>query len=77
MVIYAANSYTYYYQFSITHSFFDSRLKTFLFCKLFPLQPFILLQGTDYVIHRTFTLTSSILLFSFSVLHFSVVASVR
>jgi len=28
-----ANSHTYYYLFSITHSLFHSRLKTFLFCK--------------------------------------------
>ena len=47
-VIYAANSYTYYYQFSITHSLFRSRLKTFLFCKSFPLQPFFFFYETDY-----------------------------
>jgi len=28
-IIYAANSHTYYYLFSITHSLFHSRLKTF------------------------------------------------
>jgi len=40
MVIYAANSYINYYYFFITHSLFHSRLKTFLFCKCFPLQTF-------------------------------------
>ena len=37
-LIYAANSHTYFYQFSITHALFHSSLKTFLFCKSFPPQ---------------------------------------
>ena len=55
-----ANSYTYYYYFSITHSLLHSRLKTFLFCKSFPLQPFFFFFRTDYmyVIPQTFTVTS-------------------
>ena len=36
----SANSHTYYYLVT-THSLFHSRLKTFLFRKSFPLQPFI------------------------------------
>jgi len=36
---YAANIHTYYYQYSVTASRFHSTLKTFLFCKSFPLQP--------------------------------------
>jgi len=48
-VLYAANSHTYYYYyFSITHSLVQSRLKTFLFCKSFPPQPFIVFFRTDY-----------------------------
>jgi len=36
--------------YSITHSLFHSRLKTFLFCKSFPLQPFVfLLQDLLYI----------------------------
>jgi len=31
-------TYYYHYKFSITHSLFHSRLKTFLFCKSFQLQ---------------------------------------
>jgi len=66
MVIYAANSYTYYYyQFFITHSLFHSRLKTFLFCKSFPLQRFFFFFTTDYMIPQTFTVTSSISVFTF------------
>jgi len=30
------------------HSLFHSRLKTFLFCKSFPLQPFLFFFRTDY-----------------------------
>jgi len=43
MVVYAANSHTYYY------SLFHSRLKTFLFCKSFPPQPFLFFSRTDYM----------------------------
>jgi len=57
--IYAANSHTYSYSFSITHSLFHSRLKTFLFCKSFPPQPFYFFFRTDYMIPQTsFTLFS-------------------
>jgi len=37
----SASSHTYYYLVFITHSLFHSRLKTFLFCKSFPPQPFL------------------------------------
>ena len=82
MVIYAANSYTYYYYFSITHSLFHSRLEASLFCKSFPLQPFFFFFRADYMIPQTFRLLlllsiSLFLLFSFSVLQFLVVVSVR
>ena len=40
MVIYAANSCTYYY-YVFQAEDFHSRLKTFAFCKSFPLQPFL------------------------------------
>ena len=36
----------------------SSRLKTFLFCKSFPLQPFLFFFRTDYMIPQTFTVTS-------------------
>jgi len=75
-VIYAANSHTYYL--SITFSLFHPRLKTFLFCKSFPPQPFFF--TTDYMIPQTFTVTSEHTRFYFSVflfLHFLVVVSVR
>ena len=79
--IYPANSHTYYYQFSITHSLFRSRLKTFLFCKSFPLQPFLFFFRTDYMIPQTFTVTSEHIRFYFLVfctfLNFLVVGSVR
>ena len=65
MVIYAANSPTYYCQFSITHSLFHSRLKTSLFCKSFPLKPFLFFFRTDYMIPQTFTVTSSLSVFTF------------
>ena len=42
MVIYAPNSYTYYYQFFITHSLFHSRLKTFLM-QILPTAAFLFL----------------------------------
>ena len=45
----SANSHTYYYWYSITHSLFHSRLKTFLFCKSFPPQPFLFFFRTDYI----------------------------
>ena len=82
MVIYATNSYIYYYYFFITHSLFHSRLKTCFFCKSFPLLPFYFFFRTDYMILQTFTVISSIsvrlfLLFTFSVLQFLVVVSVR
>ena len=35
--------------FSITHSLSHSRLKTFLFCKSFPPQPFLFFLGIDYM----------------------------
>ena len=79
-VIYAANSHTYYYRYSITHSHFHSRLKSFLFCKSFPLQPFLLLL--QHWLHDSpdfycYFWAYPFLLFSFSVLHFWVVCSVR
>ena len=70
MVIYASSSYTYYYYFFITHSLFHSRLKTFFFCKSFPLQPFFFFFRTDYIIPQTFTVTSSIGCFYFLVFLF-------
>jgi len=69
-VIYAANSYTYYYRFSIAHSLFHSRLKTFLFCKSFPLQPFFFFFRTDYMIPQTFTVTSEHIRFYFLIFLF-------
>jgi len=51
---------------------FHSSLKTFFFCKSFPLQPFFFFFSTDYMIPQTFTVRL-FLLFSFSVLHFLVV----
>jgi len=71
MVIYPANSYTYYYQFSITHSLFHSRLKTFLFCKSFPLQPFFFFFRTDYMDSPDFTVTSERTRFRFLVFRFT------
>jgi len=73
-VIYAANSHTYYYYFSITHSLFHSRLKTFLFCKSSPLQPFFFFFRTDYMIPHTFSVKLSSFL---KVFYFLVVVSVR
>ena len=37
---------------------FHSGLKTFLFCKSFPLQPFLFFFRTDHMIPQTFTVTS-------------------
>jgi len=46
--------------YSITHSLFHSRLKTFLFCKSFPPQLLIfLLQDSLYGFPRLFTVTSA------------------
>jgi len=62
------------------HSLFHSRLNTSLFCKSFPLQPFFFFFSTDYMIPQTFTVTSERFrfhFFSFSVLHFLFVGSVR
>ena len=65
----------YYYWYSITHSLFRSRLKSFLFCKSSLPQPFLfLLQDSLYRFPRLFTVTSEhirLLLFSFFLfLHF-------
>jgi len=81
-VIYAANSHTYYYRYSITHSLFHSRVKTFLFRKSFPPQLFLFFFGTDYMDSPNCLLLLlsifRLLLFSFfPVLHFLVVGSVR
>jgi len=67
--------------YSITHSLFHSRHKTFLFCKSFPLQPSVLLL--KYSVHGfpgLFTVISEhicFLLLVFLFLHFLVVGSVR
>ena len=57
--------------YSITHSLFHSRLKTSLFCKSFPPQPFLFLfQDSLHGFPRLFTVISYhtyFLLFSFSV----------
>ena len=45
----SANSHTYYYWYSITHSLFHSRLNTFLFCKSFPPQPFLFFFRIHYM----------------------------
>ena len=50
-----------------THSLFHSRLKTLLFCKSFPPQPFFFFFGTDYMIPLTFTVTSGHIRFYFLV----------
>jgi len=48
-----------YYGYSITHSLFHSRLKSFLFCKSSLLQPFLfLLLDSLYGFPRLFTVTS-------------------
>ena len=44
----SANIHTYYYRYSITHSLFHSRLKTSLFCKSFPPQPFLFFFRIHY-----------------------------
>ena len=49
----------YYYWYSIIHSLFHSRLKSFLFCKSSLPQPFLfLLQDSLYGFPRLFTVTS-------------------
>jgi len=68
--------------YSITHSLFLPRLKTFLFCKSFPLQPFLfLLQDSVHGFLRLFTVISEhicfLLFVFFCFLHFLVVGSVR
>ena len=67
--------------YSITHSLFHSRLKTFLFCKSFPLQPFpFLLRDSLHGFPRLFTAISEhicFVLLVFLLLHFLVVGSVR
>ena len=66
--------------YSITHSLFHSRLKTFLFCKSFPLQPFLSSSIFTTWIPRTVTVISEhicFLLLVFLFLHFLVVGSVR
>ena len=45
----SANSHTFYYWYSVSHPLFHSRLKTFLFCKSFPPQPFLFFFRTDYM----------------------------
>ena len=66
------NCHTYYYWYSITHSLFHSRLKSFLFCKSSLPQPFFfLIQVSPYGFPRLFTVTSSISVFLlFRFLHF-------
>ena len=47
--------------YSITHSFFHSRLKTFVFCKSFPPQPFLfLLQDSLHGFPELFTVISEL-----------------
>jgi len=65
---------------SIIHSLFHSRLKTFLFCKSFPPQPFLFFFRTDCMDSGDFCWyfwAYRFLLFSYSVLHFLVVLSVQ
>jgi len=67
--------------YSITHSLFYSRLKTFLFCKSFLPQHFLfLLQDSLHGFPRLFTVISEhicFLLLVFRFLHFLVVGSMR
>jgi len=59
-------------------SLFHSRLKTSLFCKSFPPQPFLFFFRTDYMYSPDcLLLLLSIPVFNFSVLHFLVVVSMR
>jgi len=65
----------------ITHSRFHCRLKTFVFCKSFPLQPFLFLfQDSLHGFPGLFSVISDhicSLLLVFLFLHFLVVGSVR
>jgi len=65
-IIISLQSY-FYYWYSITHSLFYSRLKSFLFCESSLPQPFhFLLQDSLYGFPRLFTVTSEhIRLFTF------------
>ena len=65
-IIISLQSY-FYYWYSITHSLFHSRLKSFLFCKSSLPQPFLfLIQVSLYGFPRLFTVTSEhIRLFTF------------
>ena len=65
-IIISLQSY-FYYWYSITHSLFHSRLKSFLFCESSLPQPFLcLLQNSLYGFPRLFTATSEhICLFTF------------
>ena len=66
MVIYAANSYTYIISFpSPTLSFIQDFKKTSFSVNPFPLQPFFFFFRTDYMIPQTFTVTSSMSVFTF------------
>ena len=65
---------SYYYWYSITHSLFHSRLKSFHFCKSSLPQPFLfLLRDSLYGFPRLFTVTSEhifLLVSFFCFLHF-------
>ena len=50
---------------SIAHSLFHSRLKTYLFCKSFPPQPFLFFSRNEYMIPQTLTATSEHIRFYF------------
>ena len=67
--------------YSVTHSLFHSRLKTYFICKCFPPQPFLFFFRIHYVDSPDCLLlllsTFRLLLFSFSVLTLLVVVSVR
>jgi len=65
MVIYAANSYTYIISFSSPTLSFIPDLKPFFSANPFPLQPCFFFFGTDYMIPQTFTVISSISVFTF------------
>jgi len=55
----SANSHTYYYWYSITHSLFHSKLNTFLFLQILPTAAFpFLLQDSLHGLPRLFTVTS-------------------
>jgi len=75
----------FYYWYSVTHSLFHSRLKSFLFCESSLPQPFLsVLQDSLYGFPRLFRPTATsehirlfYFLVSFLFLHFLVVGSVR